>query len=223
VGVLALLLLCTSSATARIIALDPGRKIDDPRSGWLPYAFATDSLGTTIGAGAFTTGHFRQPQVSMFGTAFGASNESWGVVSALNNFRMPGTERLFVDSFLFLGHFTESRFYADLDRDPSQTKAGSNDSDPDDYVTGISNDAQFEVRLNYPLPIGNARDDPLAIYRVNRGLLESGPVGGETWNPMISGRTTTSLRFFGRYQDLDEETQSDLLVAKTNGLEIRLE
>jgi hypothetical protein len=211
------------SAMAQTVALDPGQRLEDERAGWLPYAFSTDSLGTTVGAAAFSSGKFRQPQSSLFGTAFASSNESWGIVGALNNLKLPGTQRLFLDSFLLVGHFTDSRFYSDLDRDPSQAKAGSNESDPDDFVTGISNDVQIELNLKYPLAIGSAVDDPVSIYRLNRGLLESGPPGGRTWNPLTSGKTTVSLKLFGRYQDLDETSQPELLIAKTNGLELKLD
>jgi len=90
----------------------------------LPYAFSTDTLGTTIGAAAFSTGKFRQPQSSLFGTAFASSNDSWGIVGAVNNIRLPGAQRRFLDSFLLVGHFADSRFYVDLDKNTSQAKAG---------------------------------------------------------------------------------------------------
>ena len=220
---LALQLLAATSGTAQIVALDPGQTIDDPRSGWLPYAFATESMGTAVGAAAFASGKFRQPISSLIGTAFYSSNDSWSVVGSQTNIKLPWTQRLFIDSYLLLGHFTDSRFYIDLDKDPNEPKAGSNESNPDDFVTGISNDVRIELTFKYALPIGNAREDPVSVYHLNRGLLESGPVGAERWNPSKTGKTTVSVRLFGRYQDLDEETQSELLAARTNGLEFVLD
>lgn len=208
---------------AQNVALDPGQRLEDERTGWLPYAFSTDSLGTTVGAAAFSSGKFGQPQSSLFGTAFGSSNDSWGIVGALNNLKLPGTRRLFADTFVLIGHFTDSRFYSDLDQDPTQIRAGSNESSADDFVTGISNDVQVELNLKYALPIGNAVEEPVSVYHLDRGLVRSGPPGGGEWNPMTSGKTTASLKLFGRYQDLDEASQSDLLVARTNGLELKLD
>jgi hypothetical protein len=216
-------LLFVVPAGAQTVALDPGQRLEDERQGWLPYAFATDSMGTTIGAAAFSSGIFKQPQSSLFGTAFASSNNSWGIVGAVNNVKLPGTRRLFFDSFLLVGHFSDSRYYIDLDKDPTKPKAGSNESGADDFVTGISNDVQLELTLRYSLPIGNAIDDPVSIYNLNRGLLESGPAGGHKWNPLTSGKTTVITRLFGRYQDLDEASQSDLLFAKTNGVEFEVD
>mgnify|MGYP001819257050 FL=1 len=168
--------LLPKQAAAQIVALDQGQSINDKRTGWLPYLFATESLGTAVGVGGFTAGTI-QPQASLFGTAFITSNESALLSGALNNYRL-GNSRFFTDTFLLLDHFTDQRFYVDLDLDPSQSKAGSNDSDADDFVTGVSNEVTFNYALKYTLPIGSARDDPLSIYHLEHGLVESGPVGG---------------------------------------------
>ena len=74
--------------------------------------------------------------------------------------------------------------------------------------------------MKYPLALGNARDDPVSVYRLNRGLLESGPQGGEHWNPKTSGKSTLASRFFYRYRDLEEGSREDELFAKSNGLEL---
>ncbi|MEN8205168.1 MAG: BamA/TamA family outer membrane protein [Pseudomonadota bacterium] len=210
-------------AGGAIVALDEGESIDEKRTGWLPYLFATDALGTAIGAGGFTAGTL-QPQASLFGTGFVTSNDSALISGALNNFRL-GDSRFFTDTFLLLDHFTDQRFYADLDLDPSVAKAGSNDSDPDDFVSGTSNEVTFEFTVNYALPIGNAKDDPISVYRLKHGLLKSGPVGGSEWNPMTSGKTTLATRFFYTYRDLSKfnSNEDDQLEAKTNGLDFRIE
>jgi outer membrane protein assembly factor BamA len=77
--------------------------------------------------------------------------------------------------------------------------------------------------LKRPLNIGNARDDPVSVYRLDKGMLDYGPLGADRWNPGRSGKTTFSLQFFARYQDLDEISQPELLAAETNGLEARLD
>lgn len=223
-GVLTAVVLCATllmpqSARSQLIALDKDMSIDEPTSGWLPYIFNTDSLGTAIGVAGGVSGNL-QRQAGLFGALYGTSNDSYSLVGGAYNFRLPGTRRLFADTFLLLGHFTDSRFYVDLDRDPTEIKAGSNDSDPDDFVTGISDDIQFEFTVKYPLPIGNAREDPISLYRLDRGLRLSGPEGGEHWNPMTSGKTTLATRAFYHYRDLEEETQEDELSAATNGLEL---
>ena len=97
-----------SPALAQIVALDPGQKLEDTRSGWLPYAFSTESLGTTLGVAAFSSAPGRQPVSSLIGTAFGTSNESWGAVGSMSNVQL-GRSRWFLDSFIMLAHYTDSR------------------------------------------------------------------------------------------------------------------
>lgn len=214
---------------SQVVTLDQGQSIDETRRGFIPYLFATESLGTAVGAAAFSAGNF-QPQASLFGTAFVTSNESALIAGALSNVRI-GDSRFFVDSFLLASHFTDQRFYEDYDRNPAEARAGSNDSDKDDFVRGVSNELTFDFTLKYRLPIGSIADDPIAVFRLDQGMLESGPQGGDVWNPLVSGQTTLAAKFFYTYRDLDEFTIGDaddrtideLLQAKTSGLELWLE
>ncbi len=207
---------------AQVVALDKSQTLDEKRTGWLPYIFSTDSLDTAIGAGAFTAGTI-QPQASLFGTGFVTANESALISGAANNFRL-GNSRFFTDAFVLVDHFTDQRFYADLDNDPTQAKAGSNDSAEDDFISGVSDEITLNLTLRYSLPIGASRDDPLTVYTLDQGLLMSEPTGGSTWNPLSSGRTTLATRFFATYRDLSEyDGNEDQLEAKTNGLDFWLE
>jgi len=227
---LILVLAIPTQLTAQIVPLDRGQDIGEKRTGWLPYIFATDSLGTGIGVGGFSSAGKKQPQASLFGTAFVTSNESALAAVSWNNYRF-GNSRWFLDSFALFDHFTDQRFYLGDDVDPSQSRAGTNDSDEENYVTGVSNEVTLNFTLKYRLPIGSIKDDPVAVYRLYNGLLESGPSGGEVWNPMTSGQTTFGSKFFYTYRDLSDfvfnERENDpvdeLLFAKTNGLEFWLE
>ena len=134
-------------ASAQVVALDQGQSIDEKRTGWLPYIFATDSLGTALGAGGFTAGTI-QPQASVFGTVFVTSNESALLFGSLNDLQLGRDSRLFLDTSLLVDHFTDQRFYASPPR-PGIPRAGSNDSDEEDYVTGVSNEVTFEANLKY--------------------------------------------------------------------------
>lgn len=222
-------LLLSQTAMAQVVALDPGQSINDKRTGWLPYIFATDSLGTAIGVGGFSAGNF-QPQAGAFGTAFVTSNESALLFGSLYNIRLGRDSRWFFDTSLLADHFTDQRFYANFP-EPGKPPAGSNDSDEEDFVSGVSNEVTFEANFKYRFPIGGLKDDPIAVYRMKQGLMQSGPVGGEEWNPMTSGQTTFGTRYFYTYRDLsdfvfnqsDNEPVDELLSAKTSGLDFWLE
>ena len=219
----ALMLAIPAFTQAQIVALDKGQTLNEPRTGWLPYIFGTESLGTAIGVGGGISGKL-QPQSSMFGTGFATSNGSSLVAGSINNIQL-GNSRFFTDGFLMLDHFTDQRFYGDLDNDPSQARAGSNDSDENDYLTGVSDEVTINIALRYLLPIGANASDPVSVYRLDDGLVQPGsPVGGKTWNPMTSGRTTLASKFFYTYRDLSEyDGNADQVEARTNGLDFWLE
>ncbi len=223
------LLLLPMQLHAQVVALDRGMSLDEKRNGWVPYLFATDSLGTAVGVAGFSAGTI-QPQSSLFGAVFVSSNDSALVSASLNNTRLGGS-RWMVDTFILANHFTDQRFYVDYDRDPDEVRAGSNDSDKDDYVTGISDERTINIDLKYRLPIGGIKDDPVAVYRVHEGLLESGPTGGGPWNPVASGQTTIGTRFFFTDRDLKDFTtgpdrdqiDQDVIEGRTTGVDFWLE
>ena len=224
-----ILLLLPVSVFAQVIALDESESLYEKRTGWLPYLFASDALGAAIGVAGFTAGEL-QPQTSLFGTAFVTSNDSILLSGAFNNYRPGNKGRLLIDTFILADHFTDQRFYAGPTQ-PGQPPPGSNDSDPENYSTGISNEMTLFVDFKYTLPIGSTKDDPISVYRLKHGLLDSGPSGGATWNPLTHGQTTAGAMFFYTYRDLNDFTlnQPDLspvneeIVAKTNGIKLWLE
>lgn len=216
------LLMLAGQCYAVNIAIDKDEKIEDARSGWLPYAFRTDSLGTAVGVGFFSAGR-NQPQSSIVGTGYVTSNDSQLLMGALTNLQLVGSGRVFFDIFGLVGHFTDQRFYVDLDHDPTQAKAGSNESDQNDFVSGVSNDIQLELTVKYPLALGNSRTDPVSVYYLDKGLLHSGPRGGVEYSPVESGKTLLAATFFHKYRDLDEISQDELLSVNTNGIKLWLD
>jgi outer membrane protein assembly factor BamA len=71
----------------------------------------------------------------------------------------------------------------------------------------------------------------VAVYGLHRGLLESGPKGGDEWNPMSSGQATFGSKFFFTNRDLGDFTIGpdgvdvieEEVVASTNGLSLWFE
>jgi len=164
------LLLYPQQSYAIDVALAKGESIEEPRTGWLPYLFRTESLGLALGVGVFSAGK-KQPQSGIFGTAY----------------------------------------------------ATSNDSDKDDFVTGISNDINLEFTLKYAFAMGSAVDDPVSLYYLDNGILSSGPQGGNKYDPWSSGKTLASATLFYRYRDLSEITREDLLTVNTAGIKVLLD
>jgi len=48
-------------------------------------------------------------------------------------------------------------------------------------------------------------NDSMQHYTLKDGLLQSAPVGGNTWNPLKNGVTTLLLRQFNRYRSFEFE------------------
>lgn len=215
------LLFCTCLVLADSITLDEKEEFEDTRWGALPYVFATETLGTAIGVGAFVSG-IHQPQSSLAGTAFVTDNDSWLIAGALRNFRFGERDRAFFDLYAVTTHYTDQRFYENGNGSRVDS-AGSNDSSEDDYISGISDDVHLEFTMRYPLPIGAAKENPLTVYKTREGLLLSEPQGGAEWNPLTSGKTIVGARYFYRYRDLQEIDQEEELSASTNGLEFWLD
>ncbi|MGV6826452.1 MAG: BamA/TamA family outer membrane protein [bacterium] len=213
----AALVFAQSAVSADYITLDESEQFGDTRWGALPYLFSTDSLGNAFGAGAYVGG-IHQPQSSLAFTAFKTSNESSLISGWINNFQFENYERWFFDVFLLGSHYTDQRFYDTRFR-LGAAPAGSNDSDKDDFVTGISDDLHFELTSTYVLPIGAGKENPLTVFKTSKGMLSSPARGGQQWDPDTSGKTTLSARYFYRYRDLQEFEDSDELAARTNGLE----
>ena len=110
----------------------------------------------------------------------------------------------------------------DNDGDPRFTgaRAGSNDSDKDNHVTGDGWDNFFRLKFKYLLPIGHGRKRIVPRYVVSKGMLVSGVEGGTSLNSLESGRIFIEVRPFYRAQGVDgNEIDDDL---KTNGLDIGL-
>jgi len=135
-----------------------------------------------------------------------------------------------IDSFILANHFTDQRFYAGLNQ-LGQTPPGTNNSNPENFTTGISDELTLSINIKYRLPTGSIKKDPIAVYRVKQGLLDSGPPGGGEWNPQTNGQTTFGTKFFYTYRNLGNftENQTGIVVdkktveAKTNGINLWLE
>jgi hypothetical protein len=185
----------------------------------VPYAFYNDSFGAAAGYVYGKVG-YPQKQASILGTVMAGSQGSVMGFLIGRNLRIPWSDRLFLDPIAQIGYFKDARSYTDGNPDFPDERAGSNDSDEDDYVEGDGWDNFFRLRFKYLLPIGHGKDTLINTYVIDRGMLKSGATGGTSWNPLTSGRTYFELLPFYRWQQIDgDDGEQDI---KTNGLEFSL-
>jgi hypothetical protein len=171
----------------------------------IPYAFYNDSFGAAVGYVYGVTG-YPQPYSTMLGTVIAGSNNALACYLLTREIRVPYTERLFFDTDLALSTFGTIQSYTDGNPDFPGEQAGSNGSDKDNYVEGSGDDNLVRVNIKYLLPIGSGDHDlKVKPPTLERGLPVDGARGGETWNPLQSGRTYLELRPFWREQTIDSD------------------
>ena len=184
----------------------------------LPYAFYNESFGF---AGGYVYGKVGSPQkqATMLATAIVGTKGAMGFLVG-KDIQMPLIERLFLDPIVSVGYFSDNESYVDGNPDFSNERAGSNDSDEDNYVKGDGWDNFFRLRFKYLLPIGDGRDEIISTIKMKDGLPISEPKGGTSLNPFKSGRSYLEMRPFYRSQQIDGDDIDTK--TKTNGADFSL-
>jgi len=204
----ALLLLAALPARAQEPPADPGARVLS-----VPYVFFNDAFGAAAGF-AYGGAGFPQKQATLLATVIVGTNNAYAWYLISRDILLPGTERLFLDSDLSMGHFGTIRSF--IDGNPAFTgqRAGSNDSDPKNYVEGSGNDDLARVNFRFLLPTGSGRAGMGGPPVLERGLPAAGT--SLSWNPLESGRTYLEARPYWRSQSF--EGDDGRFAQKTNGI-----
>jgi hypothetical protein len=185
----------------------------------LPYAFYNEHFGFAAGYVYGVVG-WPQKQATLLTTAIAGTKGSGMGFLAGRDLQMPSIDRLFMDPIVSVGYFNDAVAFTDGNPEFPNERAGGNDSDPENYIQGNGWDNFFRLRFKYLLPIGHGRDQIIGAFHIKDGLLASGAAGGDSLNPLESGRTYLELRPFYRWQQIDGEgLERDL---KTNGLDFSI-
>lgn len=187
----------------------------------VPYAFSTNTIGTVAGLGYMKRG-FYQKQMTTGLTAFGGK-ESTAAAIGVWDYRPAAEGRFFISTLAMLGNYPRNRAYAlphALPIPNTAIRPGAHDSDKDHYIEAQGSANFFDIKMEWVLPMGAAKEQPMMRYKLKRGLLVDGASGGDNWNPLTSGVTVAVLRQFNRYQSFVDEQAT--LEQKIHGLEIGL-
>jgi hypothetical protein len=215
---LALLCLATASGRAEEI-LETSLPPADSRIN-LPYAFWNETFGFAAGY-VYAVNGSPQPQAGMVATIMaGTEGSVLGFLMGQNIRPLDSLPRLFVDPIFSIGYFDNADVFIDGNPDFPDERAGSNDSDPDNFITGRGGDTFGRVRLKYLLPLGTGRERILPAFQFDRGLLVDGANGGDAFNPASSGLTFVELMPFFRSQNVENDLVD--IDQATNGLELSL-
>ena len=119
----------------------------------LPYAFYNESFGFSAGYVKGVVG-YPQKQSTLLATAMAGSTGSAMGFLVGRDIQMPHVERLFLDPIVQVGYFMDNKSYVNGKPRFANERAGSNDSDQDNYVKGDGWDNFFRMKFKYLLPIG---------------------------------------------------------------------
>jgi hypothetical protein len=217
--ILLLVLLRCQLAFGQSIMVGPDEKFEKSVLN-LPFAFYNEDFGFAA-AYAYAVIGYPQKQSALISTAMvGHKGSGMGFLMG-RDLQMPFWDRLFLDAIVQAGYFQDLDLYVNGNRDFPDERAGSNDSDEDNFVESDGTwDSFFRLRFKYLLPFGHGRDTIIATQVVDQGMLVEGATGGETWNPFESGLTYLEMQPFYRLQQVDsDDVREDV---KTNGLEASL-
>ena len=182
----------------------------------LPFAFYNETFGVAAGY-VYGVAGWPQPQSTLLSTTIAGSTGSAMSFLIGKDLQIPFTRRWFFDPVMSVGYFNDSDSYANGNPDYAGERAGSNDSDKDNFIEGDGWDNFFRFKFKYLLPMGSGKDTIINTYKVAGGHLISGFTGGDSMNPFKSGETFVELRpFYRSQQNEGEDVDAEI---RTNGID----
>ena len=215
IAVLLLLTITVGNANAVGIVVGADGKVKPSKLN-LPFAFYNETFGVAAGY-VYGVGGWPQPQSTLLSTTIAGSTGSAMSFLIAKDLQIPFTRRWFLDPVVSVGYFNDVESYANGNPDYAGERAGSNDSDKDNYIEGDGWDNFFRFKFKYLLPMGSGKDTIINTYKVAGGYLISGATGGDSMNPFKSGETFVELRpFYRSQQNEGEDVDAEV---KTNGID----
>lgn len=181
----------------------------------LPFALYSEIFGWAVGGFVGIQG-LSQKNMSLYtGGLISTNGTKYGFIQ-FREFYLPFYPRIYIAPDLLGGYFGVINIYKNPPTLPTiydpKLRAGSNESDKNNFMEVSGYDQWYEVKFRYLLPIGHGKDQVHFLPKFENGILVSGEMGGTDWNPFISGRTFIDLKPFYRKR----------VAFATNGIELAL-
>ncbi len=184
---------CAPMASSQSVIVDTDEKRILEDFDWLPFAFSSESFGVGFGIGMGYSG-WPQEQASLLGAITLGTEGAYNVMGILSDWQAPGIPRLVIEPMFSFGKYQNQRLHIGQGFEPGSVRAGANGSDSEEFIEVSQWDNRVEIDFQYLLPIGNGADTIVNRYVIDKqGLLVKGGSGGESWNPLESGRTKLSI------------------------------
>lgn len=167
----------------------------------LPFALYSEIFGWAVGGFVGIKGLSQENMSLYMGGLISTNGTKYGFIQ-IREFYVPFFPRLYIAPDILGGYFGVLNIYKDppttlVQNDP-KLRAGSNESDKNDYSEVSGSDQWYELKFRFLLPIGHGKDQVYFSPQLENGILKSGEMGGTSWNPFISGRTFVDIKPFYR-------------------------
>ncbi len=180
----------------------------------LPFALYSEIFGWATGGFLAVRGLSQRNMSLYMGGLISTNGTKYGFLQ-LREFYLPFYPRLYIAPDILGGYFGVLKVYKDppfLPANTNKPRAGSNESDENDYMEVSGSDEWYELKFRYLLPMGHGRKQVYFDPKFKNGILISGEMGGTNWNPFVSGRTFIDFKPFYRKR----------IAFATNGMEFSL-
>jgi hypothetical protein len=181
----------------------------------LPFALYSEIFGWAAGGFVGIQG-LSQRNMSLYaGGLISTNGTKYGFIQ-FREFYLPFYPRIYIAPDILGGYFGVLNVYRDPPGSPPpsnpEERAGSNDSNENDYIEVSGSDQWYEIKFRFLLPTGHGKDEVYFSPILENGILQYGEMGGTHWNPIVSGRTFIDIKPFYRKR----------VAFATNGIEFAL-
>ncbi|NOX19158.1 MAG: BamA/TamA family outer membrane protein [Chlorobi bacterium] len=166
----------------------------------LPFILYNEIFGWAAGGFVGIQG-LSQRNMSLYMGGLASTNGTRYGFLQIREFYLPFYPRIYIAPDILGGYFGVLKVYKDnpfAPVDPNKPKAGSNESDQNDYMEVSGYDQWYELKFRFLLPIGHGKNQVYFAPVLKNGILVSGEMGGTDWNPLVSGRTFIDIKPFYR-------------------------
>ena len=184
----------------------------------LPFVLYSEIFGWATGGFVGVQGISQRNMSLYMGGLVSTNGTKYGFLQ-IREFYLPFYPRLYIAPDILGGYFGVLNVYKDnplAPMDPNKPRAGSNESDENDYMEVSGYDQWYELKFRLLLPIGHGKDQIYFKPILKDGILASGEMGGTDWNPFKSGRTFLEVKPFYRKRVAFATNGIDFSVTREN-------
>lgn len=176
-------------------------EVSTPQISALPFALYSEIFGWAAGGFVGIQGLSQKNMSLYMGGLISTNGTKYGFIQ-FREFYLPFYPRIYIAPDILGGYFGVLNVYKDPPNSPFTTdpklRAGSNESDKNDFIEVSGSDQWYELKVRFLLPIGHGKDQIYFSPKLENGILKSGGMGGIDWNPLKSGRTFIDIKPFYR-------------------------